>query len=631
MSSQFSLLKAPRFGPFFSTQFLGAFNDNVFKNALIVLLTFQAAQWTTLKPELLANLAAGIFILPFFLLSATAGQLADKYDKAFLARMVKLLEIGIMVIAGVGFWLHSLPFLMGCLFLLGTHSTIFGPVKYAIIPQHLHEDELVGGNALIEAGTFVAILLGTLVGGLLAGMADGTTWITAACLAVAVAGYLTSRGIPVAPAPEPGLRINPNPITETWRNINFARENRTVFLSILGVSWFWLFGALLLAQFPAYAKNVLGGSENSVTLLLATFTLGIGIGSLLCERLSAGQVEIGLVPFGAGGLTVFALVLALASPSAPSAQGTTVGALLALPGTWAVLVALFMTGLFGGFFIVPLYALIQLRSSAAHRARIIAANNIMNALFMVVGAGAAAGLLSAGLSIPALFGVAALCNAAVALYIFKLVPEFLLRFVVWLLVHSIYRLDKHNVERIPAEGPALLVCNHVSFVDALVITAACRRPIRFVMDHEVFRWPILSFIFRVGGAIPIASAKVDPALKQQAFERIAAALAAGELVAIFPEGRITSDGEIGPFKPGVTQVLESTPVPVVPMALSGLWGSVFSRKDGRALARPWQARPFRRIAITVGPALPADTGLDEVRQTVLRLVVPGASTVCPNG
>jgi MFS family permease len=302
MSSQFSLLNRRRFGPFFATQFLGAFNDNLFKNALIVLLTFQTAQWTTLPPELLANLAAGIFILPFFLFSATAGQLADKYDKAVLARWVKLLEISIMLVAGIGFWWHSLNLLMSCLFLLGLHSTLFGPVKYAILPQHLHEDELVGGNALIEAGTFVAILVGTLCGGLLTGLGDGTFWITLACLATAVAGYLSSRRIPDAPAPEPALRINPNPITETWRNIGFARENRTVFLSILGISWFWLFGALMLAQFPAYAKNVLGGTETSVTLLLGVFTLGIGFGSLLCERLSAKQLEIGLVPFGSIGL-----------------------------------------------------------------------------------------------------------------------------------------------------------------------------------------------------------------------------------------------------------------------------------------------------------------------------------------
>lgn len=620
MSSQFSLLKTRRFGPFFGTQFLGAFNDNLFKNALVVLLTFQAAQWTTLKPELLANLAAGIFILPFFLFSATAGQLADKFDKAMLARQVKLLEIGITVLVGVGFWMHSLTVLLACLFLLGVHSTLFGPVKYAILPQHLHEDELVGGNALIEAGTFVAILVGTLMGGLLAGMAGGAVWITAGCMLVAVAGYVVSRGVPPAPAPEPGLRLNPNPFTETWRNIGFARENRTVFLSILGISWFWLYGALFLAQFPAYAKNVLGGNETSVTLLLATFTLGIGIGSLLCERLSAKQVEIGLVPFGSIGLTVFGLDLAFASPASVPSASLALLPLLQAPGTLHVLFDLFAIGLFGGFFIVPLYALVQLRSSPGHRARIIAANNIMNALFMVVGAGAAAGLLSTGLSIPALFGVAALCNAAVALYIYGLVPEFLLRFIVWLLVHTVYRLEKKDVEKIPDEGAALLICNHVSFVDALVITAACHRPIRFVTDYRLFRVPILSFVLRAGRAIPIAPAKEDPALMEQAFDAVAAALAEGELVCIFPEGAITYDGELLPFRPGITRILERNPVPVVPLALSGLWGSIFSRQGGKAFSQPWKARPFRKVAIAAAdPVTPQAAEPQALREQVLQL------------
>lgn len=620
MSSQFALLRSRRFGPFFGTQFLGAFNDNLYKNALVVLLTFQATQWTAMKPELLANLAAGIFILPFFLFSATAGQLADKYDKARLARLVKVLEIVIMVVAGAGFWLHNLSILLFALFLLGLQSTLFGPVKYAILPQHLHEDELVGGNALVEAGTFVAILIGTLVGGLLAGVENGTVWITSGCMLTAVLGYLTSRGIPEAPAPEPTLKINPNPITETWRNIGFARENRTVFLSILGISWFWLFGALLLAQFPAYAKNVLGGTVTCVTLLLGIFTLGIGIGSLLCERLSSKQVEIGLVPFGSIGLTVFGLDLAFASPATPPASALSIMPFLMAEGTIRILFDLFAIGLFGGFFIVPLYALMQIRSEASHRARIIAANNIVNALFMVVGAGAAAVLLSSGLSIPMLFAVAAICNAAVALYIYGLVPEFLLRFIVWLLVHSVYRLEKKDLDRIPESGPALIICNHVSYVDALVITAACHRPIRFVMDHHIFRWPILSFVFKAGRAIPIASARDDPVLLEKAFDEVSAALAAGELVGIFPEGQITSDGELCPFRPGISRILERNPVQVVPVALSGLWGSIFSRRDGPAMSALWKARPFRRIAIAAGEPVNASQALpDSLRADVLAL------------
>jgi len=432
MSSQFTLLRARRFGPLFVTQFLGAFNDNLFKNALVVLLTFQTAQWTSLSIGVLANLAAGLFILPFFLFSASAGQLADKYDKAILARWVKLLEIGIVLLAGVGFWLHSLEVLLGCLFLLGLQSTLFGPVKYAILPQHLAEDELVGGNALIEAGTFVAILIGTLCGGLLAGSGGASLWTTAGCLLVAVAGYLGSRRIPTAPPPEPGLRLDPNPLAATWRSIGFARADRPVFLAILGISWFWLYGALLLAQFPAYAKEVLGAGEGGVTLLLTIFTLGIGSGSLLCERLSAHRVEIGLVPLGAIGLSLFGLALALASPASPPAGQLSVLALLAVPGTPLLLLALFALGLFGGLFIVPLYALMQQRSAPAHRARIVAANNILNALFMVVGALAAGALLAAGLSIPMLFAVAALANAAVALYLFLLMPDFLHHLTTWL-------------------------------------------------------------------------------------------------------------------------------------------------------------------------------------------------------
>ncbi|MBI5792415.1 MAG: MFS transporter [Rhodocyclales bacterium] len=611
MSNQSGLLRARRFAPLFVTQFLGALNDNVLKNAMVVLLTFQAANWTTIKPELLANLAAGIFILPFFLFSATAGQLADKYDKAALARLVKLLEIGIVLVAGAGFVVHSLAVLFVALFLLGLHSTLFGPVKYAILPQHLKSEELVGGNALIEAGTFVAILLGTLLGGLLAGSGDGMTWITIVGLAIAIGGYVASRGIPVAAPPAPTLAISANPFTETWRNINFARENQTVFLSIMGISWFWLFGALFLAQVPAYTKNVLGGSETAVTLLLATFTFGIGVGSLLCEKLSAKRIELGLVPLGSIGLTLFALDLALASPAAPSPSPLGAIGLLAYDQTWRVLLDLALIGIFGGFFIVPLYALVQQRSNPEHGARIIAANNIMNALFMVVGALAAAGMLAAGLTIPMLFAVAAVCNAAVALFIYGLVPEFLLRFIIWMLIHTVYRLRVQELDQVPDEGPAVIVCNHVSFVDALVIMAACKRPIRFVMDHHIFRWPVLNFVFRTSKAIPIASAKEDPAMMEKAFDEVARALDAGDLVGIFPEGKITADGSINPFRPGITRILARNPVPVVPMALRGLWGSFFSRKDGPAMTRPFRRGVLSRIELVMGAAVPAAAALPE--------------------
>lgn len=603
MSTQSGLLFSRRFAPLFVTQFLGALNDNVLKNAMVVLLTFQAASWTSVNPGIMANAAAGVFILPFFLFSALAGQLADKYDKSRLARLVKLLEIGIVAVAGMGFALHRVEILLGSIFLLGCHSALFGPIKYAILPQHLKSEELVGGNALIESGTFVAILTGTMAGGLLAGSDGGAAWITGVGFVVAAGGYLAARAIPSAPAPCPSLSIGLNPLTETWKNVRFARENKTVFLSIMGISWFWLFGAVLLAQLPAYAKGVLGGSETAVTLLLCAFTFGIGAGSLLCEKLSARRVELGLVPLGSIGMTVFVIDLALASPAAPLAVPGGALALLDVASTWRILVDLGLLGVFGGFFIVPLYALVQQRSNPEQGARIIAANNIMNALFMVVGAVAAGGMLAAGLTIPMVFAVAGVCNAVVALFIYGLVPEFLLRFVVWMLIHTVYRLKVDDLSDIPDEGPAVIVCNHVSFVDALVITAACRRPIRFVMDHGIFKWPVLNFVFRTGRAIPIASAKADPAMMERAFEEVSKALAAGDLVGIFPEGKITADGSINAFRPGITRILERNPVPVVPLALRGLWGGFFSRKGGPAMTRPFRRGFFSRIELVAGRAI----------------------------
>jgi hypothetical protein len=626
--SQFRLLGERRFGPFFGVQFLGAFNDNVFKQALVILIAFQAAGLGGFAPEVMVNLAGGLFILPFFLFSATAGQLADKYDKARIIRLVKVLEIAIMAIAAAGFVRHDVVLLLAALCLLGFHSTLFGPVKYAILPQALREDELVGGNALVETGTSLAILAGTILGGLLIAVPAGPAlWVPAVTIGTAVLGYLASRFVPAAPPPQPGLAIDWNPLTETWRNLAFTRRNRTVFLSILGVSWFWFFGALLIAQFPAYAKTWLGGDEGVATLLFATLSVGIGVGSLLCERMSGHKVEIGLVPFGSIGLTVFALDLFFATPAAAavsaggaSAGAAGVGAFLGAPGSIRVLADVALIGLFGGFYIVPLYALIQSRSDRSHQSRVIAGNNILNALFIVAAALVAAGFLQLGATVPQLFLLTAVLNAAVAAFIYAQVPEFLMRFLAWLLVHSVYRLEKRGLEHVPEEGPALLVCNHVSFVDAVVIMAACRRPIRFVMDHSIFRIPVLSFIFRTGGAIPIAPRKVDPAMMDRAFAEVARALRGGHLVGIFPEGRITDTGELHPFRPGIQRIVEETPVPVVPLALRGLWGSFFSRKGGAAMTRPFRRAPFARIGLVAGPAVaPAAATPEMLRAQVLAL------------
>jgi len=615
--NQFRLLPERRFGPFFLTQLLGAFNDNLYKNSLVILLAYHAATYASYDPNLLTNAAAGIFILPFLLFSASAGQIADKFDKSAIIRVIKAIEIVIMVIAGAGLLLQSLPLLFSALFLLGLHSTFFGPVKYAILPQALSPAELTGGNGLVEMGTFVAILAGTLVAGVLIALDGGTIWVSALILIIAVLGFLASLAIPRAPPAAASLAFDWNALRETWSNLKFAKQNRPVFLSLLGISWFWFYGAMFLSQFPNYSKLVLGGNEHVVTLLLALFSVGVAAGSLLCERLSGHKVEIGLVPFGSIGLSLFAVDLFFATPGSVARADLGAWQFLVQPGARRIAVDLFLIGMFGGFYIVPLYALIQTRCPPSHRSRVIASNNILNALFMVVAAGLAVMALKAGMTIPQLLLLTGALNAAVALYIYALVPEFLLRFVDWMLVHSIYRLKTSGVANIPEEGPALLICNHQSLADALVITASCRRPIRFVMHYSIFNIPVLRFIFRSMKAIPIAGAKEAPEVLDRAYEEIAAALEDGQLVCIFPEGGLTRDGEIGPFRPGMSRILERTPVPVIPISLSGLWKSIFARN--KQVSIPF-ARLFPTVRLNVGnPVAPACATPDAIRAAVMAL------------
>jgi 1-acyl-sn-glycerol-3-phosphate acyltransferase len=608
-SSQFTLLKQRRFAPFFWTQFCGAANDNIFKVAFTALVTYQAALFPGVDGKTAAFVISAIFILPFVLFSATSGQLSDKYDKARVMRLVKSLEIAIMVIGGAGFLLHNVWLLYAGTFMMGVHSTLFGPVKYAYLPQHLNERELVGGNGMIEMGTFVAILIGTIVGGELADLgANGPVVVAAVCLGVAIVGRIVVSSVPTSPSDQADLKINWNPFTETWRNLKLAKQNRAVFLSLLGISWLWFFGATFLTSFFNFAKDVLGGDPQVVTLLLAIFSFGIGFGSLLCERLSRGKVEIGLVPFGSIGMTVFAVDLYFASHAlqpGPSLVGATAFVADAANrfAHWHVMADLFLLAMFGGLYSVPLYAMIQSRSAPTHRARIIAANNILNSLFMIVSSLMAIALFSFGCTIPQLFLVVGILNAVVAIYIYTLVPEFLLRFLAWVLISTFYRIRTTGIEHVPHEGPALLVCNHVSFVDAVVIMGESPRPIRFVMDIAMFRAPILGWLFKSVGAIAIAPQKDEPAVFEKANRLIDEALAAGELVCIFPEGRITKTGEMSPFRAGAVRIAERNRVPVVPMALRGLWGSWASRASGKAfqtIPRPLRQGAASHLELVVG-------------------------------
>ena len=618
--NQFALLKQRRFAPFFWTQFAGAANDNLFKFAFTVLVTYQL-QVAWLQPAMAGLVIGALFILPFLLFSATSGQLADKFDKRSLIRFVKWLEVGIMVLAAIGFFGANVPILLACTFLMGLHSTLFGPVKFAYLPQHLGERELTGGNGMVEMGTFVAILLGNVAGGLIVAVPQvGPHWVGASCIALALVGRLAAQWIPASPSTDPGLKINWNPFTETWRNLKLAHGNLVVFRSLLGISWMWFFGAVFLSQFPSFAKEVLHGNEQVASLLLVVFSVGIGAGSLLCEMLSRRHVDIGLVPVGAIGMTVFAVDLYFASRGLPPAASLNVPQFVAIPAHWRVMADLALLSLFAGLYSVPMYALIQLRAQPTHRARIIAANNILNALFMIASSVIAGALLGAGATIPQIFLLTGIANAVVAAYIFLLVPEYLIRFTAWVATHLVYRFRVRGDEHIPVAGPAVLACNHVSFVDAVLLMAASPRPIYFVMDHRIFRLPVLGWLFRLAKAIPVASQKEDPAVYEAAFERAVQVLREGDLLLIFPEGAITRDGRLQPFKGGIMKILEKARAegiepPVVPMALTDLWGSFFSRieKDG-AMVRPFRRGMFNRVGLNVGPAMPARQVEPEVLQ-----------------
>jgi len=591
--NQFQLLRERRFLPFFLTQASGAFNDNVFRNATVFLISRHMGL-STEQITAYSNFAPALFILPFLLFSASAGQIAEKLEKTRVIRFVKLFEIVAMSVAAWGFLHHDAVVLLAVLFMMGVHSTLFGPIKYSILPQTLRAEELVGGNGLVEMGTSLAILLGMLLGGSLIAAAgeNGPLFAAAAVLIIAVAGYLFCRAIPPAPATAPDLPFNWNLFNETWRGIGFIARDRTVFNAVLGISWFWFFGIVFTAQLPNYTTVYLGGGDGVQLLALALFSIGTGVGSLLCERLSGHKVEIGLVPFGSIGLTLFGIDLYCARPGPAALTGLGPLEFLGAPSGWRIAFDFAVLGLFAGFYIVPLFALVQSRAERSQLSRIIAGNNILNALFMVVASVLSGVLLNVvHLSIPQLFLAAALMNAVVAVYIYTLVPEFLLRFVDWILINTLYRITTRGLENIPEEGAALLVCNHVSFMDPMIILGSIRRPVRFVMYYKIYNLPLMRPLFRAAKAIPIAGQKEDPEILARAFDEIDRELAAGHLVCVFPEGGITRDGTMQPFRPGVEKALARRPVPVVPMALRGLWGSIFSRKD----ASVGRARLPRRI------------------------------------
>lgn len=619
-----ALLRTRRFAPLFWTQLLGAFNDNLFKSALVVALTFGAFRDAALPIDALVNLATALLVLPFFLFGSLAGQLADRFDKATLARALKLSELVAMILALVGFQLASLPLLFVALFLMGTQSAFFGPIKYALLPQHLKSDELVAGNAAVEAGTFVAILAGTLAGALIIAIPNvGVPLVGGAIVLVALFGLVASKAIPAAPG-SATAKIDPNLVRGTRELLRVARRDRAVWGAIVGLSTFWLGGAVILGQLPRLAQ-ALGGDEHTLTILLAAFSFGIGAGSFVAERIARGRILVGSVPFALLAIGVLTAALSIAASVSGAAS------------------MLFGIGVAGGLFAVPLMTLLQARAREHERARVVAANNVVNSLFMVIGAAYAAWRLSDTTTIGAhsetSFGVhGALASLFVELGVFLVVAAFValvvarrggvigsagsaaavIHLVIAGLVRVMYRVDARGLDQVPNEGAALVVANHASFVDAFVIGGLCRRPIRFVMDHRMTTMPGFGWLFRAARVIPIAPAKEDPALMARAFEEIDAALAAGEVVGLFPEGKCTRDGRVDVFRPGVERVLAARPVPVVPVALEGLWGSFFSYANGTPM-KTFPRRFWSRVKVRAGaPTELRDAGA--IRDAVLALL-----------
>jgi acyl-[acyl-carrier-protein]-phospholipid O-acyltransferase/long-chain-fatty-acid--[acyl-carrier-protein] ligase len=580
-----------RFWPLFVSQFMGACNDNVFKNAMAILVIYRLADMSPIAPQVLVSVAAGLFILPFFLFSATAGQLADRFEKSGLIRIVKFSEI---MIAMLGAWALLAPSVLGMLavlFLLGVQATFFGPLKYAILPEQLEQNELVGGNALIEGGTFLAILLGTIAGGILVLREGGTGLIASLVVSLSLIGFAASLFLPKVRPGSREVTINPNFIQETWHLLGMVRANRSLFLSVLGISWFWLVGATYLAQFPAFAKDVLHADEQAVTLMLTVFSVGIGIGSMICTRLLHGEISARYVPFAALAMSLFAFDLWLTSLSLASGASDiqTIGAFLAQTSTWRVLGDLLLLAIAGGIYIVPLYTILQTRSEESQRARMIAANNIMNAAFMVLSAVASAFMLSLGFSVPEIFLTAAVATLVVAFYICGLLPDAVLKGLFSWLFRLLYRVEVKGLEHLKDAGEkAVLVVNHVSFLDAVLLASFLPMKPTFAVNSFIARlWWVKPFL-SVVDAYPM-----DPT-NPMSTKGLIHAVQEGRTCVIFPEGRITVTGALMKVYEGPGMIADKADAPIVPVRIDGAQFTPFSRLKGKVKLR-W----FPRITITI--------------------------------
>ena len=609
----FKPLSLPAFAPYFWSSTLGALTDNLFKNLVVLLLVYQSLRYGLPWPEaVLANVVAGLFIVPFALFSGLGGVLASRMEPSRLFVRLKWMELVVMAVAGFGFMLNSGWLLLVCVLLMGIQSALYGPLKYAYLPRVLKPAELMVGNAGVETATFMAILIGTVGAGLLLAVSDAPLWQALPIWVCSGLGLWQAMRIPVLTCFSRPANLRPwhwslayTSVVQAWRD---TTEQLAVRRSVLAISTFWFAGALVLGNLPALGKNHLGLDELGLAGLLAVFSVGVGLGSFLAEKLSGKQVEIGLVPLGALGM-VFGLLGLWGAVDQP------VGQLLPF-AMWLALL-----GVAGGLFVVPLYAVVQLRAPHETIASVIAFLNIQNSVFMVLAALLGVVLLSLNMPLPGVLLAAALFNVLVSLVVFKTVPEFMARFVVFLLVHTFYRYRVKGFHNFPETGAAYITPNHISWVDAFVVSAACRRPFTFVMYYKIFNVPVVNWFFKAMRAIPIAGRSEDEAVYSAAMKEIQKRIEDGQLVCIFPEGAISRDGRLAPFKPGLLKMLALAPAPVVPVGIGRMWGSAFSRKHANVLKRFPLWDFGRPVVVRAGaPLAPAAVTMEQLQQRVATLV-----------
>ncbi|MGB5589400.1 MAG: MFS transporter [Gammaproteobacteria bacterium] len=615
--SQFALLAQRRFLPLWLCRLANSLNSELLRMGAIFLIGATAA--ASLGNNSLRREIAIWFVLPALLAAPLGGQLADRFDRRTLIWITQLTGLLTAAVGSYAMLTNNHSALLAAVALAGFQVSIFGPTAGALVRQHLGPHELMAGSGLLVAAQQLAVVVGLPAVLLAASSFEGDAAVIGSVLVLSgLLGALAGACVPESSPPQPGFALAWNPLAAIRGTLLVVLKDRNLFLAVLGVSWFWFTSLVYLIFLPDFGVEVLGVNPAQSPVLILLPVAGVLIGSLLCRPASGQRVELGLVPLGALGMTVGGVAFYFSAPDAATSSFTLWELLEQNAFRWLA-ADMLLFGIAAGLFVVPLNAYILETAPGGKLGRVLGGTYFYNLLFISLVIGGADWLLAEGLSVHGLILLVTLMHAGVSLYIFLLLPEFLLRLVMWVLVHTIYRVDASGLEKVPPQGPAIIVCNHITYMDALIIGARVRRPIRFVMHKYIFEIPLLSTFFRLAKAIPIVSAKKDPEGLAAAMDQVANELSAGRLVAIFPEGRLTTDGEMGIFRSGIERMVERNPVPVVPMALQGLWGSFFSNDGGPPLTH----RPrlnWSRIGLRVGDPVPAESvSAADLQQRVLDL------------